>query len=168
LVAAAELGVPLDRFALVPEPGERWPVVVASLLDGVDLVLLAPPKKIRHSDARRLLARARERGSVLMLVGAGRSGWPESPDVRLDVESASWQGLGGGHGTLRARQVEVTVAGRRVAGGKARRLKLWLPDHDGRATLAGEETVARAGAGAGLGGRREAPAGARRLISAAG
>ena len=132
LVAAAELGVPLDRLALVAEPGERWPLVVASLLDGVDLVILSPPARVRAPDARRLVARARERGSVLFLVeAAGRLVWPESPDVRLAVESASWQGLGAGYGNLRERKLEVTVGGRRMAGGRQRRVTLWLPGAGG-------------------------------------
>lgn len=41
LVAAAQMGVPLERLALVPAPGERWAEVVAALLDGVDLLLLS-------------------------------------------------------------------------------------------------------------------------------
>ncbi len=43
LRAAAELGVALERLALVPAPGERWPAVVAALLDGMDLLLLGLP-----------------------------------------------------------------------------------------------------------------------------
>ena len=138
LVAASELGVPLGRLALVPAPGDSWPVVVASLLDGVDLVVLCPPARVRPADARRLGARVRERGSVLMVVeAAGLRGWPESPEVRLDVESAEWAGLGAGHGGLRARRVEVALGGRRVGGGRGRRVPLWLPGPGGGV----EETV---------------------------
>jgi hypothetical protein len=132
LVAAAELGVPLGRLALVPAPGDSWPVVVASLLDGVDLVMLRPPARVRQSDARRLTARVRERGSVLLVVETGaQQRWTESPDVRLDVDSASWVGLGAGHGNLRARRVEVVAGGRRLAGGRTRKVPLWLPGPDG-------------------------------------
>ena len=151
LVAAAELGVPLDRFAVVREPGDSWSLIVASLLDGVDLVLLSPQGRVRSSDARRLVARARERGSVLLLVESDRkSMWPESPDVRLDVESASWQGLGDGHGCLRSRKAEVTVGGRRMAGGKPRRVTLWLPGPDGVVQVASPAGIAeRSGPGEG-------------------
>jgi hypothetical protein len=132
LVAAAEMGIPLDRLALVAQPGERWQPVVASLLDGVDLVLLSPPARVASSDARRLVARTRERGSVLVLVDPdGRIEWPESPDVRLDVESATWRGLGAGHGNLREREMKVVLGGRRLAGGRSRRVTIWLPGSDG-------------------------------------
>jgi hypothetical protein len=107
-------------------------VVAASLLDGVDLVMLRPPARVRPSDARRLAARVRERGAVLMIVETGgKKRWPESADVRLDVWSASWVGLGAGHGNLRARRVEVLVGGRRMAGGRSRTVPLWLPGPDG-------------------------------------
>jgi len=43
LLAAYELGVDLERLALVPEPGPDWPQVVAALLDGIDVVVVAPP-----------------------------------------------------------------------------------------------------------------------------
>ncbi len=66
LVAAAELGVDLDRFALVPEPGADWPQVVAALLDGIDVVVVAPPAGTPTALARRLAARARQRGTVLV------------------------------------------------------------------------------------------------------
>ena len=162
LVAAAELGVPLDRLALVAEPGERWPLVVASLLDGVDLVLLSQPARVRPPDARRLVARARERGSVLLLVEPSkRMGWPESPDVYLDVESASWQGLGAGHGNLRARRLEVSVGGRRLAGGRHRRVSLWLPGADGVVEVAAPAGMP-AGKSAGAGEQE------RTLVSAVG
>lgn len=129
LVAAVELGVRLDRLALVPRPGAQWPVVVAALLDGVDLLLLNPPSRIRPADARRLAARVRERGVVLMLLGG--EGWPEPADLRLTVARSEWVGLGTGYGHLRARRGEVMVSGRRAAA-RERRCWLWLPDRQGR------------------------------------
>lgn len=130
LVAAAGMGVPLERLALVPRPGERWPAVVAALLDGVDLLVLASPR-VRSGDARRLMARARERGSVLVVLeGASPGAWPESPDLRIEMESSSWSGLGNGHGRLPARRVEVSAGGRR-GGGRRRRVGLWLPGPGG-------------------------------------
>ena len=44
MVAAAEVGIDLERLALVPAPGARaWPAVVAALLDAVDVVLVRSP-----------------------------------------------------------------------------------------------------------------------------
>ena len=140
MVAAAELGVPLDRLALVPAPGEQWATVVAALVDGVDLVLLAAPAVPRAQDARRLGARARERGAVLLVIGGAGTGagrWPESPDVHLTAEPAGWNGLGRGHGHLRSRRVEIEAGGRRMGAGRERRMSLWLPGPGGSVELAG-------------------------------
>jgi hypothetical protein len=134
LAAAAELGVRLDRLALVHHPGEQWPAVVASLLDGVDLLLLRTPTRARPADARRLASRVRERGTVMMVLDRSRSGraerWPESPDLRLTVVQSAWAGLGVGYGHLEARKVEVMLTGRRAAA-RERRLALCLPGPDG-------------------------------------
>src|SRR2546423_9390644 len=42
LAAAAESGVELSRFALVPSPGAEFAAVTAALLDGLDLVVAGP------------------------------------------------------------------------------------------------------------------------------
>lgn len=136
LVAASQMRVPLERLALVPAPGGRWAEVVAALVDGVDLLLLAPPAGLRASDARRLAARARERGVVLVpVLCAGVGGvpgrWPESPDLLVEAASVEWTGLGKGYGHLSGRRVEVSLSGRRVAGGRRRSMELWLPGLDG-------------------------------------
>ena len=146
LRAAAELGVALERLALVPDPGERWPAVVAALVDGMDLLLLGLPDParstparstparstparsttVRPADARRLVARTRERGTVLVVLESSGSRWPEPPDLRMSVAGARWEGLGWGHGHLRRRRLEVLVSGRRAAT-RERRATLWLP-----------------------------------------
>ena len=128
--AAAELGVALERLALVPEPGiERWSVVVAALLEELDVVLAVPPRQVRAAHARRLTARARERGGVLVVLG-GRELGTEPVDLRLTVMGGRWTGLGRGHGRLLAREVEVVARGRRAAA-RERRARLWLPGPDG-------------------------------------
>lgn len=129
MVAAAELGMALERFALVPRPGPEWAAVTAALVDAVDLVLLRPVPGARASDARRLMARARERRAVLVVSGAG---WPEPADLFLSVTPAGsgWQGLGHGYGYLQARAVEVTATGRRAAT-RPQRAQLWLPGGNG-------------------------------------
>ena len=128
LVAAQQLGVCLDRFALVPRPGPQWAVVAAALLEGADLLLVRPPSVVSPGDARRLLARARERDAVLMVAGSRR--WPEAAELRLQVVASSWTGLGQGRGYLGDREVEVAVTGRRAAA-RERRCRLLLPGPDG-------------------------------------
>ena len=142
LEAAGELGVALERLLLVEPPPDRWATVVAALVDAVDLVHVALPPRVRLGDARRLAARARERGAVLVVHAPGAPGasgvgaWPEAPAVRLTVEAAAWEGPAGeGAGRLTARRVEV-VGGGRGAAARPRRAALWLPDATGSVRLA--------------------------------
>jgi hypothetical protein len=147
LVAAAEVGVALDRLPLVPSPGADWATVAAALLDALDVVVVAPRSRVRDGDARRLAARARQRGSVLVPFGVRAGGW-EGADLWLTAGESRWDGLADGHGHLRARQVEVRCAGRGSAA-RPRRARLWLPSTTGRvspaAPLPAIVPIARAG-----------------------
>ncbi len=134
-VAAHDLGVDLARLALVPRPGAAWAEVTATVIDGVDLVVLLPPFPPRAAMARRLVARVRERQSVLV-VAPGRSGWPEGPDLRLEIGDQGWEGPGTGEGSLERRRMTVTVTGRRSAA-RPRRRQLWLPSATGAVAEAG-------------------------------
>lgn len=120
LAAAGELGVELSRFALVPRPGAEFAMVTAALLDGMDLVVVGSVD-VAPSVARRLSARARHRGAVLLSVGQ----WPGA-ELELNCGTGHWTGLAGGSGYLRARQVEV-LAGGRGAAARSRRALLTLP-----------------------------------------
>ena len=122
LVAAAQLGLDVERLALVPVPGDKWAVVTAALLEGFDVVLLSLPERVSQSDARKLEARARERGSVLAVLGEG---WPGTADMRLGIAGGRWLGLEDGFGYLTCREVEV-VAGGRGAASRPRRVRLWF------------------------------------------
>jgi hypothetical protein len=137
LAAAAELGVALERVAVVapPAPAE-WPGVVAALIGAFDLILMGPRHRVPPAAARRLVARARERGTVLVFVtgplGAGRlDAWPEGPDLRLVLTGSVWHGLDDGHGHLRWRQIQVEASGRRALA-RPRRVDLLLPGPAGR------------------------------------
>jgi len=121
LVAAAEAGVAVERFALVPHPGPDWAAVVAALIDGVDIVVVATPGPVAAAVASRLGARARQRGAVLIPVGQ----WPGA-DLTLTVTGDTWHGLGQGRGRLRTRDLEVHVQGRGAAA-RGRRAMLSLP-----------------------------------------
>jgi len=128
-VATADLGVDLGRLVLLPRPGAAWAEATATVLEGIDLVVLCPPFAPHPAMARRLAARARERRAVLIVV-PGRAGWPEPPDLRLRVDGATWEGTGAGRGHLRRRRLTVTAAGRRSAA-RPTHHRLWLPDPDG-------------------------------------
>jgi hypothetical protein len=106
IAAADELGVAVERLALVRHPGPDLPVVIAALLDGMDLVV-APRARLTEAQARRLSARARHRGAVLLATGP----WP-AVDLELRHAATRWSGLGEGHGYLAARELTVQAQGR--------------------------------------------------------
>jgi hypothetical protein len=137
--AAEGLGLDLTRLAVIPHPGPAWAEATAAMLDGVDLVLLCPPVPPRPAMARRLVARARERRAVLVVL-PGRSGWPEGADLHLRIDDSVWQGAEAGVGPLRRRRMTVAATGRRQAVRSVCR-HLWLPDTDGsvRTVEAGDE-----------------------------
>lgn len=144
--AAAELGIALDRLALVPHPGPDWPTVVAALLDGFDIVVVGPGGAATGAEtgaptgggavsgavsgavggiapavAARLAARARQRGAVLVPFRP----WP-GVDLVLDAADPQWHGVEPGRGRLRGRQLTVTARGRGAASAP-RVTHLWLP-----------------------------------------
>lgn len=122
LLAAAQTGVALERLAVVPQPGVDAPTVVAALLDGIDVVVVGPGAHLADADRRRLMARARDRGSVLLATAP----WPGAGTV-LTVEGGRWTGVGEGDGRLRAHELHVTRTGRGSAGGQAQDLRVVLP-----------------------------------------
>jgi hypothetical protein len=153
LVAAEEHGIALARLALIEVP--RWrraAELVAAVIDGIDLVLLDARVPLRAIEVRRITARLREQGAVLLMVEPGlpgesgsqsaltqaAGGW--SPDVVLTSTLPSysvsghsvsgWSGLGHGHGVLRQRRVIVDATGRGRSS-RPRRLELLLPDVHG-------------------------------------
>ena len=138
LAAAAEAGVVLERLALVSATPESWPTVVAALIGAVDVVMVSPTHRVRAADARRLAARARERGTILVQTGSpvrpSRSAGADlEADLRLTVTGAEWQGVGHGHGHLQVRRLTVEAGGRRRAA-RPRRVELWFPDGRGEIT----------------------------------
>jgi hypothetical protein len=149
LVAAAEMGLALERTALIPHPGAQHDKVVATLLDGFDIVVAAMPGRLSPTLRTQLAARARQHGSVLIPFrghggttgqGAHPAGWPTSPaapgelqgrdwegaDVALSTEGSTWHGLGRGQGRLRSRELTVVARGRGAAA-RPRKATLWLP-----------------------------------------
>ncbi|GLW94808.1 hypothetical protein [Actinokineospora globicatena] len=109
VLAASEAGMAVQRVALIPRPGSEIAAVVAALLDGFDLVAVAA-NRIGEQLARKLSARARNRGAVLIAVGP----WPGA-ELELTVARGRWSGLGTGHGHLTDHRVEVRARGRGAA-----------------------------------------------------
>jgi hypothetical protein len=113
VAAMTELGIDLSHLVLTPHPGSVWAEVVGELLNGVDVVLVRLPGRTRLTVARHLVARGRERQAALVVLGARPDDWPIAPDVTLRVEAGEWEGLGAGHGNLRARRSAVWASARR-------------------------------------------------------
>ena len=130
VLAAAGLGLDAGRTLLVPEPGPAWPQVVASLLDGCEIVLLRPPAPAPTQVRQRLEATLRRGRGVLLVAGD----WPGA-QVRLRVLTHRWTGLGDGHGRLRACCAEVVADGRGEAA-MTRTRWLWLPAENGGVAVA--------------------------------
>jgi hypothetical protein len=130
--AAAELGIALDRLVLVPYPGPEWVNVVAALVDGVDVVVAAPPGPVAAQVASRLTARARQRGCVLVPLipwsgsSAPADGRWAGTDVVLESVRGAWEGLGQGQGRLRRRKVTISAQGRGAAA-RRKQVQIWLP-----------------------------------------
>ena len=149
LATAAELGVALERVAVMHPLPAQWSATVAAVIGAFDIVVLAPSHRVSAGDARRLMARARERGSVLITLtrmgpsGASRAGdmarsWPERVDAELAISTLRWQGLGQGHGNLRARVARVDMTGRRELA-RPRHGEFVLPDASGHLVCALDE-----------------------------
>jgi len=107
VVAAARRGLDLSRLALVPHPGVEAATAAAASIDGMDIVVLGSGLALTDPDLRRLAARARERGVVLI----GTSPHPGT-HVAIRVLRSEWTGLGAGEGRLRERTLTVARAGR--------------------------------------------------------
>lgn len=108
--AAAATGVVLARFAVVRRvPPARWAAALAALLDGVALVVTDVPRHAHAADARRLVARARERGTVLVVLSAPGARWPAEASLHLHADGGRWLGLAAGAGLLAERAARVRV-----------------------------------------------------------
>jgi len=134
VIAAARRGVDLARLALVPHPGVDAAAIAGACLDGMDAVVLGEGVALADADRRRLAARARERGTVILSAGP----WPGA-HVVLAVERSAWSGLGAGEGRLRSRTLTVARSGRHL--GRTDRVDIPL---DAEASLfPGREAQAR-------------------------
>ena len=121
--AAKAAGIDLERLALAPYPGDQWLPVTAALADVLTVVLVRPPLPPSDGSVARLMARLRERGTTLIVLGQSLdTSWPGAEarhgaswpgaEARLRVRRSQWGGLGDGHGHLTSRQLTVEVAGR--------------------------------------------------------
>ncbi|MCK0115858.1 hypothetical protein MWU57_02340 [Isoptericola sp. S6320L] len=110
MLAAADVGISLERTAVVPDPGPDAPAVLAALLDGMDVLVVGPRTALADADRRRLAARTRQRDAVLVTTER----WPGA-HVVLDARGGAWSGADAGAGWLRRRTLSVLRTGRGAA-----------------------------------------------------
>lgn len=106
--AAEAMGVDLSRLVLIPDPGQRWLAVAATIADVLPVVAVRPTGRAPDGEVARLAGRLRDRGAVLLVQGP----WPQAEAV-LELGEPGWTGLGRGHGYLSERTVTITSASRR-------------------------------------------------------
>lgn len=109
MLAAARRGLVLSRLVVVPQPGVQAATVIASCVETMEVVICGPVA-LSESERRRVVARAREYGAVIIAAG----NWPGAHTV-MTVTAQSWMGPGAGEGRLRSRTMTVDVSGRRQA-----------------------------------------------------
>jgi hypothetical protein len=117
--AAEGYGVDLERFALVPDPGDRWLAVTSAVAEVFPVVAVRPPRAARDGDTARIGAKLRDRGGVLLVQGP----WPQA-EAALRLHDPEWTGLGQGHGLLAAREVTISATGRRFPVPRSVRVQL--------------------------------------------
>ncbi|OBI27362.1 hypothetical protein A5709_05510 [Mycobacterium sp. E1386] len=116
LLAAAEMGADLSRVAVIPDPGTDPVEVAAVLVDGMDLVVLGlGGRRVPHTRARAVVARARSKGCTVLVTDGDWQGAPTRLEARVcgyELTSGSRPGFGR---ISRVRlQVSGVCAGRRV------------------------------------------------------
>ncbi len=109
LLAVTEHGGDLSRIALIPDPRDAAVEVAAIMLDGVDVVVLGlSGAAVTPSRARAVTARARSKGSVLLVT---QGNWP-GVDLRIEATVTGYRGVEGGRGRINAVQFDVAAAGK--------------------------------------------------------
>lgn len=128
-IGVLESGIDPARCAFVEVgDGDRVVEVIAALVVAIDVVVVDARLPVRPAEVRRLAARVRERGGVVVVVhpDGGRVDASWTGDVVMTVHAGTWVGPGRGDGHLRSRSMVVDVTGRGRAA-RPRRRELSLP-----------------------------------------
>ena len=143
VAAAIEAGIAVERIVLAqpPRASREWITTVAALVEGFDVLIVAPPASLSASDARRLQTRIMARQAVLIVVELPTLSSPASSDIfamdlfaaDLDVhaDTVAWSGIEQGGSHITQRTVQVRVAGRRCASPRERTITLPCPTSSG-------------------------------------
>ena len=120
VAAAIEAGVAVERIVLAqpPRASREWIATVAALVEGFDVLIVAPPALLVAHDARRLQSRILARQSVLIVVDLPAlpslgSTDVFSSDIDVHTDTVSWSGIERGGSHITQRTVRMRVDGRR-------------------------------------------------------
>lgn len=103
--AAADWGLDLDRFILIPHPPvTEWLTCVAELIEVADVVLACPPPRLLPGEVSKLTGRLRHRGGIILITGA----W-QRPTATVRASTVGWEGVGDGHGHLVRQRLQLEI-----------------------------------------------------------
>jgi len=120
VAAAIEAGVAVERIVLAqpPRASREWVATVAALVEGFEVLIVAPPASLSASDARRLQTRVMARQAVLIVVVMPTSTGETSvftSDIDVHADTVAWSGIERGAAHITQRTVQVRVNGRRCS-----------------------------------------------------
>jgi hypothetical protein len=125
VVAATEMGVSLKRCVFIPYlTANSAPKVFAALIDSVDVVVIHQGNFVQSADARRLIARARDRQCVIIL---SKTTWQQVSPLTLKSKSSVWKQAANGYGRLKGRWLDVKVEGKGSMS-RPQQTSVWLGD----------------------------------------
>ena len=133
IAAAIEAGVAVERIVLAqpPRASREWVTTVAALVEGFDVLIVAPPASLSASDARRLQTRIMARQAVLIVVElptlSSASSSTFASDLDVHADTVAWSGIEQGGSHITQRTVQVRVEGRRCASPRERTITLPCP-----------------------------------------
>lgn len=104
LAAVEAAGGDLERLVVIPDATPHEAAVVGTLVEGMDLVLYRPHRRITPTFARPVEARLRKSHCALVVTGQA---WPHT-NLHVEVSMAGIAGLGRGSGRI----TSVELAGR--------------------------------------------------------
>jgi hypothetical protein len=133
IAAAIEAGVAVERIVLAqpPRASREWVTTVAALVEGFDVLIVAPPASLSANDARRLQTRIMARQAVLIVVELPTltSAMPNvfASDLDVRADTVAWSGIEQGGSHITQRTVQVLVEGRRCTSPRERTITLPCP-----------------------------------------
>jgi hypothetical protein len=136
VMAAVESGVAIERIVLAqpPNTSREWVTTVAALVEGFEVLIVAPPVSLSPSDARRLQTRIGARQAVLIVVDLATlpsrgSAKVFASDIDVHADTVAWSGIEHGGAHITRRTVRMRTDGRRCQSPREVVVALPCPTH---------------------------------------